>query len=311
MRLRLINRHDGMLCQRCLHKKPCIGMGWGHIKMLMILHVKIQPYIHLLRFHQPVGYWLLFWPCAWGVSLASSHQPLATSHFLALFFLGSLSMRSAGCIINDLWDRDFDKQVERTKTRPLASGAIAPKQAFMVLAALLLLSLWVALQLPAIVFWLGVSALPLVVAYPLMKRITWWPQLFLGFTFNYGALMGWAAVRGTIDFPALWLYAAGICWTLFYDTIYAHQDIADDAAIGVKSTARLFGKNTRLWLAGFALLMLGCLGMAGVSPRALPLLAAPLMVQLWQLDIHHPARCGQQFRFHALYGALVWAILLV
>lgn len=239
-----------------------------------------------------------------------NHQ-LSTINLLALFFLGSVCMRSAGCIINDLWDRDFDKQVERTKTRPLASGAISPKQALIVLAVLLLFSLWIVMQLPMIVFWLALGALPLVVAYPLMKRLTWWPQLFLGFTFNYGALMGWAAVRGTIEPDALWLYAAGICWTLIYDTIYAHQDIADDTKIGVKSTARLFGNHTRIWLAAFAIIMLFCFAMAGIDSRALPLLAAPLMVQLWQLDIHHPTRCGQQFRFHALYGALVWAILLV
>jgi 4-hydroxybenzoate polyprenyl transferase len=278
----------------------------------MIAQSKIQSYLALLRFHQPVGYWLLFWPCAWGITLAPNSQfPIPNALLLALFFLGSVLMRSAGCIINDLWDRDFDRQVERTKTRPLASGAIAPKQAFIVLAVLLLLSLWIVLQLPIIVFWLALAALPLVVAYPLMKRIMWWPQLFLGFTFNYGALMGWAALRGTIEPPALWLYAGGICWTLIYDTIYAHQDITDDAKIGVKSTARLFAENTQIWLTGFALLMLVCFAMAGVDFRTLPLLAVPLAIQLWRLDISDPARCGRQFRFHALFGALIWAILLV
>ncbi len=277
----------------------------------MIPLSKIQLYFSLMRLHQPVGIWLLFWPCAWGIGLASEWGAQSQAVLLALFFLGSVVMRGAGCIVNDLWDRDFDAHVERTRTRPLASGAVSVQAALILLATLLLLALGIVLLLPTIVFWLACFSLPLVVLYPAMKRITWWPQAFLGLTFNFGALMGWAAMRGQVDASALWLYAAGFFWTLGYDTIYAHQDKTDDINIGVKSTALLFGTRTRHYLAVFFALMLACLYKAGIQPAALLLLALPLLYQLWALRIDNPARCGQQFRFHAVYGGLVWLAALI
>lgn len=274
-------------------------------------------YAQLMRLHQPIGIWLLFWPCAWGICFAQQVSAphlvgLAIStpvYHLALFFVGSVVMRGAGCIVNDLWDRKIDAQVERTKNRPLASGAVSVKEALVLLGVLLLIALWIVCQLPWRVLGMALLALPLVVLYPAMKRITWWPQAFLGVTFNFGVLMGWLAAHESLTAAPLWLYAAGIFWTLAYDTIYAHQDAEDDARIGVKSTARLFGESSRYWIALFFALMLGGFYKAGIPVNGLILLGLPLIVQLLQLNIHQPLRCGQQFRFHALYGALVWMVI--
>lgn len=287
-----------------------------------------NPYFRLMRLHQPVGIWLLFWPCAWGLALAL--PPLAASGllvvnrlvwpsflwFLLLFGAGAVAMRGAGCIVNDLWDREFDRAVERTRTRPLASGEISVRQAVALLAALLVLSLGVALLLPHVVFWLALLALPLVVLYPAMKRVTWWPQAFLGLTFNWGALMGWAAMRGAVDAPALFLYAAGFFWTLGYDTIYAMQDRADDAKIGVKSTARLLGMRVPemiaacyvmviLLLAG-ALLAVGAKGWLALS-LALP--GAHLFRQ-WRQIQNGQCDYGAVFRSNAGAGCSIFFVLL-
>jgi 4-hydroxybenzoate polyprenyltransferase len=287
---------------------------------------RIQLYGQLMRLHQPIGIWLLYWPCAWGIFFADGAlpqtPPLRAEHLLgvltttpvyhlALFFVGSVVMRGAGCIVNDLWDRKIDAQVERTRNRPLASGAISVKESLMLLAVLLFLALWIVCQLPWRVFGLALLALPLVAIYPAMKRLTWWPQAFLGITFNFGVLMGWLAQHESLTAAPLWLYAAGIFWTLGYDTIYAHQDTQDDARIGVKSTARLFGESSRYWIASFFALMLLCFFLAGISVSGLIMLAFPLILQMQKLDIGNPARCGQQFRFHALYGALVWMVIVL
>jgi 4-hydroxybenzoate polyprenyltransferase len=172
---------------------------------------------------------------------------------MVLFAIGALVMRGAGCTINDIVDRDFDAKVARTANRPLASGQLGLKQALVFLALQLAVGFIILLQLSPLAIKLGVLSLLLVIAYPFMKRITWWPQAFLGLTFNWGALMGYAAVTNTLAWPPVLLYAAGFFWTLFYDTIYAHQDKEDDALIGVKSTARYFGDKTRTWLTGFAI----------------------------------------------------------
>lgn len=222
--------------------------------------MRIMPYIRLMRLHQPAGIWLLFWPCAWGLALGSEHVSVG---MLCLFFVCSVVMRGAGCIINDIWDRKFDAQVERTKNRPLASGEVSVSQAFALLAALLSTGLLFALALPRVVLWLGIASLPLVILYPFMKRITWWPQAFLGLTFNWGALLGYAAGKGVIEWPALMLYMAGFFWTLGYDTIYAVQDQRDDEHIGVKSTARLFAHSTPQWIAAFYSMMMICLAITG------------------------------------------------
>ena len=209
----------------------------------------LRPYARLMRLDRPIGTWLLLLPCWWGLALASDGLPSA--RLLVLFAVGALVMRGAGCVINDMWDRDLDSLVGRTRTRPLASGALTLGQAGWFLALLLGIGFVVLLQFSVPTLWLGLASVPLFVLYPLAKRITWWPQLMLGFTFNWGALMGFMEVRGEIGLNALLLYGAGIFWTLAYDTIYATQDKDDDAAVGIKSTALRLGDASRLWIAGF------------------------------------------------------------
>ncbi len=219
------------------------------ITMLKPETYNLAPYIALTRLDKPVGIYLLLWPCLWSLALASGGLP--PLELMLYFTLGAIIMRSAGCVINDIADRKFDGHVERTQSRPLASGALSVTQALLVLAMLLLIALVIVLQLHPLCLYLALGTLPLVAAYPFMKRITWWPQAFLGITFNAGALFGWAAAAGTIELPALLLYLGGIFWTLGYDTIYAHQDKADDVLIGVKSTALKLGKHNRLAITGF------------------------------------------------------------
>ncbi len=213
----------------------------------------IRPYLRLARVDRPIGTWLLLFPGWWSLALAATPGQLPDGYVMVLFAIGALVMRGAGCTINDIVDRDFDKQVARTATRPLASGALSLQQALVFLVLQLAVAFIILLQLEPLAIKLGVLSLLLVVAYPFMKRITWWPQAFLGLTFNWGALLGYAAVTNTLTWPPVLLYAAGFFWTLFYDTIYAHQDKEDDALIGVKSTARYFGDKTRSWLTGFAI----------------------------------------------------------
>ncbi len=202
------------------------------------------PYLLLARVDRPIGTWLLFLPGLWGILLA--RVPLAeTIRLVTLFAVGSLIMRAAGCVVNDLWDRDIDRKVARTAGRPLASGALRPRQALAFLAVLLLAGLMILLQLNRLSQGLGVASLLLVGLYPLAKRVTWWPQLMMGFTFGFGAPLGYAAAAGRVDAAWAALYAAAILWDLGFDTIYAHQDREDDALVGVRSTARLFGEHTR------------------------------------------------------------------
>lgn len=226
----------------------------------------ISPYIRLMRMDRPIGTYLLFWPCAWSIALSASAGSWPDFHMLGLFATGALIMRGAGCTINDLWDRDIDKQVERTRNRPLACGEITQMDAIVFLSAQLSLGLLVLVQLNWESILLGASSLGLVVTYPLMKRVTYWPQLVLGMAFNWGALLGWCATQGVVNWSAcLPLYLSGICWTIVYDTIYAHQDKKDDIQIGVKSTALRFGDNTKLWLSGFTAAMLTGLTAAGLA----------------------------------------------
>ncbi len=201
-------------------------------------------------------------------------------------------MRGAGCVINDVWDRDLDKLVERTKNRPLANGIISPKQGLLFLATLLLTGLTILLQFNFITIILGIITLPLIATYPLMKRLTWWPQLFLGLTFNFGALMGWSAITGTISTPALLLYIGGIFWTLSYDTIYAHQDKEDDAMAGIKSTARLFNENSKKWVrAFFGIAILSFIAAIitanGMTPST-ALIGLPAAHASWQIKTWNP-----------------------
>lgn len=201
-----------------------------------------RPYAYLMRLDRPIGSWLLFWPGIWAILLAAQfpEMSLTALQTIILFAIGAPIMRAAGCIVNDLWDRKLDQKVERTATRPLASGKISPRAAIINLGVLLTLGFAILLQLPLTSVLLGIAVLPFIAIYPLMKRLTYWPQAFLGITFNFGVLIGWAAMDITLPPEALILYLGGVFWTLAYDTIYGFQDIEDDLKIGVKSTSILF-----------------------------------------------------------------------
>ncbi|XP_011498386.1 PREDICTED: 4-hydroxybenzoate polyprenyltransferase, mitochondrial [Ceratosolen solmsi marchali] len=214
--------------------------------------LKIQPYMKLMRIDKPIGTWLLFWPCGWSIAMAGPVGAFPDHRMLSLFGLGAFIMRGAGCTINDMWDKDIDEKVFRTKNRPLVTGEISQMQSLVFLGGQLSLGLLILLQLNWYSIFLGASSLGLVIIYPFMKRITYWPQLILGMTFNWGALLGWSAINGSCNWSVcLPLYAAGVCWTILYDTIYAHQDKADDLLLGIKSTALKFGDKTKFYLSCF------------------------------------------------------------
>ena len=214
-----------------------------------------QPYLRLSRFDRPIGFWLLALPCFMGQFLGRAGIGFSAldALLLALWVIGSIAMRGAGCSFNDLVDRDIDAKVERTAGRPLPAGLISAKQALIWTLAQCLVGLLVLLALPTPAQIMALCAIPMVAAYPFMKRITWWPQVWLGLTFNWGVLVGYVAVMGSLDTSALALYAACVAWTIGYDTIYAQQDVEDDALVGVKSTARLFGDHAKRWVGGFYL----------------------------------------------------------
>src|SRR5580704_16941846 len=220
------------------------------------------PYLLLARVDRPIGTWLLFLPGLWGILLAGA-PALESIRLIALFAIGSLVMRAAGCVVNDLWDRDIDRMVARTAGRPLASGALRPRQALAFLAVLLLVGLVILLQLNRLAQALGVASLLLVALYPLAKRVTWWPQLAMGFTFGFGAPLGYAAGANRLDGAWALLYGAAILWDLGFDTIYAHQDREDDALLGIGSSALVLGERTRPFLAACYAGMLGLLALAG------------------------------------------------
>lgn len=276
-----------------------------------------RPYLKLGRFDRPVGTWLLLWPCWWSITMAGP-ATLADGLFLAVLFgIGALVMRGAGCTINDIADRDFDAKVERTLLRPLPSGQVTLTQAVIWMGALCLIGLLILLQLPSTAIWLGVGSLGLVAAYPFMKRITWWPQAWLGLTFNWGALLGWAAVQDSVSLPAILLYIGGLFWTLGYDTIYAHQDKDDDALIGVKSSARRLGEKTRPALFVFYGLTLACWAAsvfhAGLNAFAYVGLAAVGLHFCWQalrVDLNNSSNCLYFFKSNIWLGWLMLAALL-
>ncbi|MDQ2091724.1 4-hydroxybenzoate octaprenyltransferase [Marimonas arenosa] len=273
-----------------------------------------RPYLRLSRADRPIGTWLLLIPCWWGLTLAMLQDGQYRWFDLWIFFacaLGAWLMRGAGCTWNDITDREFDARVERTRSRPIPSGQVSAKQAavWMALQALLAFAILLTFNRNAIL--LGILSLLPVAVYPFAKRFTWWPQVFLGIAFNWGALLAWTAHSGTLAPPALILYAAGIAWTLFYDTIYAHQDTEDDALIGVKSTARLFGEDTPRWLKRFFVTTVTLLGfaviaaMVGFNESPLALLVAIFGVvamgwhMIWQmrlLELDNPGRLLMLFR---------------
>lgn len=275
------------------------------------------PYALLARLDRPIGAWLLFLPGLWSILLAG--RPAApTLRLLALFAVGSVVMRAAGCVVNDMWDRDLDRRVTRTAGRPLAAGMLSMRQAATFLAALLLAGLAILLQLNDRAQALGAASLLLVGLYPLAKRVTWWPQLVMGFTFGFGAPLGYVAASGRFDAGFWTIYGAAILWDLGFDTIYAHQDREDDALIGVRSTARLFGRHTRRFLAACDAATIAALALAGWAAglsaafyAGLLLPAGLLAWQVWRLDIDDPARCLRLFRANREVGlAVALAILL-
>jgi 4-hydroxybenzoate polyprenyltransferase len=277
------------------------------------------PYAQLARLDRPIGWWLLLLPCWWSLSLAQivGGGGVPSPSFALLFFIGAVAMRGAGCVMNDLADRDIDAKVARTMSRPLPSGRVSVTQAFVFLALLLLIGLGVLLQFNRYTIVLALSSMAIVAIYPFMKRITYWPQLVLGLAFNWGALVGWSAVVGSISAAPLWLYAGGIFWTLAYDTIYAHQDKDDDALIGVKSTALKFGANTRPWLIGFFVAALICIAIAlyaaGAGLFAFGGLAAAALHAGWQVstfDHSNSENCLKLFRANRTFGLLLLAGLL-
>jgi len=273
-----------------------------------------QPYLRLMRADRPIGTWLLFIPCLWGLALAAAHGFAGVHLFFyaGLFALGAFVMRGAGCAYNDIIDRDIDAKVERTASRPLPSGQITVKQAWGFLAALCLIGLLVLLQFNRFTILLGFGALALVAAYPFMKRMTYWPQAWLGLTFNWGALVGYAAAAGTLHPATFALYGAGVFWTLGYDTIYAHQDSEDDALIGVKSTALKFGASTPKWLTGFYAATIALFALAGALAQfgvvyyiALAPAAAHFVWQIRKLDIHDHHNCLTLFKSNREAGLLL------
>ncbi len=278
-------------------------------------------YIALTRLNKPIGIWLVFFPAAWAVALAGpAYTPgePGIALLIAIMLVGSILMRSAGCIVNDLIDRRMDAKVERTKDRPLANGTIKPWQAVILLFVLLVLAFITACTLPRAWFPLALLTLPLIVFYPLMKRLTWWPQLFLGLTFNLGVLFGWVATDHALYPVTFVLYAAAICWTLGYDTVYAVQDMADDEKIGIRSTARRIGlKHLRLFVAACYGVMLALLVLAGFlrfAPfpyyLALCAAAAQLLWQVRQLPCP-PERAGAIFRSNQWTGLIILVGLLL
>lgn len=281
----------------------------------------IKPYLTLARIDRPIGVWLLLLPSLWAIALAAGgvrEMNLSDYWTVVLFCLGALVMRSAGCVINDLWDRELDQKVERTKQRPLAAGLITPKQAIIFLSILLFFGLIILCQMNLITFLLGVLAVPLIIIYPLMKRFTWWPQAFLGIVFNFGALMGWSAISGIIELPALLLYASCILWTLGYDTIYAHQDKEDDALIGIKSSALKLGKNSKKWVKRFYIasaLILICSTALSYKGLIATLYLFPAFAYLiWILrnwDEERESSALQTFKDNRNYGLLILAGLIL
>lgn len=271
----------------------------------------IRPYLKLARLDRPTGIWLLMLPCWWSIALGSPGTATGIGT-AALFTVGAIVMRGAGCTVNDIIDRDIDAKVERTRTRPLPAGEVGLFGALVFLALQLAVGLLILLQLNRLSIALGITAVVLVAVYPLMKRLTWWPQAFLGITFNWGALMGWTAATGSIGGASLALYAGGFCWTMVYDTIYAHQDARDDELAGVKSTALRFGEFSRLMLAAFAVAMVALIVVAGDIAGLGPifrLLMIPVALHLawilifWRKD--DPRDCLKKFQASRWTGLLV------
>jgi 4-hydroxybenzoate polyprenyltransferase len=280
----------------------------------------LRPYLRLARADRPIGSWLLLLPCWWssGLAAVAGHASVPNPWHLVLFAVGTLVMRGAGCTWNDIVDRDIDARVERTRSRPLPSGQVSLPAAIVFLVLQALVGLAVLLQFNGFAIATGLASLVIVAVYPFMKRITWWPQIVLGLAFSWGALMGWAAAFGRLDWPAVVLYAGSIAWVIGYDTIYAHQDREDDALVGLKSTALLFGERTKPMLAAFFAAAVVLIGIAGFGAGArvvyalgLAAFAAHLAWQVVRLDIGDPALCLRLFQSNRDAGLILFAGLVL
>ncbi len=279
---------------------------------------KFQIFIQLTRLNKPIGFLLLFWPCVWGLTLSYYYSGETTLYikYIILFFLGAVLMRSAGCIFNDIVDRDFDKKVRRTKERPIASGKISIVGALIYIILLCSIALLILLQFNLLTITLGMSSMILAFAYPFMKRITYWPQLFLGLTFNWGIIMGWASIANSISIEPIILYLAAIFWTLGYDTIYGLQDIHDDEMIGIKSTSIKFKNNVKVFVGTCYSLFVLCiliLGLLMEIDKYLLVLSTffilSLIYQVKFFRVNDPQSCLFSFKMNNLTGLLIFIFI--
>ena len=275
----------------------------------------LKTFINLTRLNKPIGFMLLFWPCAWGLTLAFNYNQDLTIflNYLILFFLGSILMRSAGCIFNDIVDKDFDKKVKRTKLRPISSGRISIKKSILYILVLCLISFFILLQFNLKTIYLGLGSMLLAFSYPFMKRITYWPQLFLGLTFNWGMIMAYTAILDLISIEIILLYLSAIFWTLGYDTIYGVQDIADDEIIGIKSTAIKFKKNIKLFVGScysitFLIILFIFKNNLGINLSTIFILMFffSLIYQLKIFSKNNHANCLRAFKVNNYSGALMF-----
>jgi 4-hydroxybenzoate polyprenyltransferase len=281
---------------------------------------QLKLFVELTRLQKPIGYMLLFWPCAWGLTIAYDFSSSLENYFfyLLLFFLGAILMRSAGCIVNDILDKEFDKKVFRTKNRPIASEKISTKVAIIYSAILCLLALIVLLNFNQFTIILALGSMPLAFTYPLMKRFTYWPQLFLGITFNYGLILGWTAIKGQIDVVTIIFYFGAIFWTLGYDTIYGYQDIKDDEIIGLKSTSIKFKNNPhKFLLICYSIFLLNLLITGYLMELSsffylifILIILQMFYFQLKKLNIKNSLKCLAIFKSNNLLGLLVLISLI-
>ncbi len=286
-------------------------------KLLIMSQIKI--FINLIRLNKPIGFMLLFWPCSWGLALSNYYEQNINIflYYLLLFFLGSILMRSAGCIINDVIDKDIDKKVLRTKNRPIASNLISVKSSLIIAATLCLLAFYILIQFNNLTIILGLVSMILAFSYPFMKRITYWPQLFLGLTFNWGIIMAWAAVNNSISSEVLTLYLMAIFWTLGYDTIYGVQDIEDDEVIGVKSTSIKFKTNIKLFVSicyFLSSILLTYLFHSKIGQNVFTLFIIlfilTLMYQVKIFNINNAKNCLKAFKLNNLSGMILFISIL-
>ena len=282
---------------------------------------KLNLFIELTRLKKPIGYMLLFWPCLWGLTIAYdfSGELLNFYKYIIFFLVGAILMRSAGCIINDISDRNFDKKIERTKFRPIASGKISTKLALFYASTLCLLALLILINFNSFTIVLAICSIPLAFTYPLMKRFTYWPQLYLGITFNYGIILGWTSINPEIDIKPLIFYFGAIFWTLGYDTMYGFQDIKDDEIIGVKSTSILFKNNSKMFLnIVFFLFVVFYLTMGFLMKFNLAFFILSIipishlfLYQIKKFDPLNPDICLSTFKSNNLFGLIIFANLLI